>query len=435
MADLMESIGASSAGPTAAGAQFGAQQLDKIASYYMQKNLNRQAQANTVKNMKLGAELNAQQAYRAIAQSTSALKAAGLNPALATQGNFTATGVSNPAGTASSAPVGNAPDFAASLLAGKQVALLDAEKRNLEAQTKERESQAAKNTQDVEESKTRLPLNTKQREVMEQQIQKYGAETLNIGADYGRKLAEDSEAKRLIMQSYDYRAAKAKDTAERDYWLALKEAQGELNVGTLRAMRDFSAYVNDLDEYDMNMLLRQLRKQIAQMQLDDTSVLYDLAHMPEEEFEKLMAETADLYASRDLRKAYAEVGIPSDAAYKAQMRKTVRHNDFVGNMSDGNYFDAGMSQIPNLLSLFENSLMLRYLRGMPSGSQLPSGRPNGPAEALGRPAPKKGITSNGKPALSDAAAESWARIQKLRNGDPEAYYKAVDTWQKKYGKK
>lgn len=363
MADLMESVGASAAGPAAAGVQFGAQQLDKAVSYYMQKNLNRQAQANTVKNMKLAAELNGQQAFRAIAQSTTALKAAGLNPALATQGNFTATGVSNPAGVASSAPVGNAPDFAASLLAGKQIALLDAERQNLEAQTKERESQAAKNTQDVEESKSRLPLNTKQLEVMEQQIQKYGAETLNIGADYGRKLAEDSEAKRLIMQSYDYRAAKADTAAERDYWLGLKESQGELSVGTLWAMRDFSSYINDLDEYDKQMLFRNMQKQIMQMQIDDSSVMYDLAHMAEKEFEKLMAETADLYASRDLRKAYKEVGIPADAEYKAQMSKTTRHNDFVGNMSEGNYFDATMSQIPNLLSLFENALMLRYLKG------------------------------------------------------------------------
>lgn len=374
MSDLMESVGASAAGPVAAGAQFGAQQLDKVASYYMQKNLNRQAQANTVKNMKLAAELNSRQAFRAIAQSTSALKAAGLNPALATQGSFTATGVSNPAGTASSAPVGNAPDFAASLLAGKQIALLDAEKQNLEAQTKERESQAAKNTQDVEESKSRLPLNTKQHEVMEQLIQKYGTETLNIGADYGRKLAEDAEAKRLIMQSYDYRAANAKDAAERDYWLGLKESQGDLNVGTLWAMRDFSSYINDLDEYDKQMLFRNMQKQIMQMQIDDSSVLYDLAHMPEKEFEKLMAETADLYASRDLRKAYKEVGIPADAAYKAQMSKTMRHNDFVGNMSEGNYFDATMSQVPNLLSLFENALMLRYLKGA-RGAAVSSGVP------------------------------------------------------------
>ena len=335
MADLMDSLASGVAGgPAAAGAQYGAQQLDKAASYYMQKNLNRQAQANTVKNMKLAAELNGQQAFRAIAQSTSALKAAGLNPALATQGNFTATGVSNPAGTASSAPIGTAPDFAASLLAGKQIALLDAEKRNLDAQTKERESQAAKNTQDVVESESRLPLNSKQLEVMEQQIQKYGSEILLNGQEYGRMIAEDSEANRLIKESYDYRASIAKTPAERDYWLALKESQGELNVGTLRAMRDFSAYVNDLDEYDKNMLLRQVYKQIAQMQLDDTSVLYDLAHMPEAEFIKRMAETADLYASRDLRKAYAEVGIPSDAAYKEQMRKSIRQTYFRQNRYD-----------------------------------------------------------------------------------------------------
>lgn len=430
MADLMESSAAG--GPAAAAAQFGLQQLDKTVSYYQQKNLNRQAQAYTQKNMHLAHNLN----YRATVDQTNAMRMAGINPAMALAGNFSATGVSNPAGTASAAPAGHAPDIAPNFLAMKEIGLADAQKANIEASTKLQESAAAKNYQDIAESETRLPLNSKQLEVMEQQVQKYGSEILLNGQEFGRMVAADSEANRLIKQSYDYRASIAKTPSERDYWLALKEAQGDLNVGTLRAMRDFSAYVNDLDEYDKNMLLRQLQKQIAQMQLDDTSVLYDLAHMPEEEFKKLMAETADLYASRDLRKAYVDVGIPAESEYKKQMAKTMRHNDFVGNMSDGNYFDAGMSQIPNLLSLFENALMLRYLRGgMPSGSQLPSGRPKGPFEAIDGPAPKKGLASNGKPALSDAAAESWARIQKLRTSDPEAYYKAVEVWQKKYGKK
>lgn len=429
MSDLMDSV--SAGGPAAAAAQFGLQQLDKGISYYQQKNLNRQAQANTRKNMLLAHNLN----YRATVDQTNAMRMAGINPAMAISGNFSPTGVSNPAGAASAAPSGSAPDMVSGLLAGKEVQMADAQRANLEASTELQKSAAEKNRQEVEESKTRLPLNEKQLEVMEQQIQKYGTEILLNGQEYGRMLGEDSEAQRLIRQSYDYRASIAKTPAERDYWLALKDSQGELNIGVLRAMRDFSAYINDLDEYDKNMLLRQLHKQITQMQLDDTSVLYDLAHMPEEEFKKLMAETADLYASRDFRKAYTEQGIPAEVEYKKQMTKTTRHNDFVGNMSDGNYFDAGMSQIPNVLGLFENALMLRYLRGRGAGSALPPGKPGSPAEALRGPAPKKGVASNGKPALGDAAAESWARIQKLRTSDPQAYRKAVDAWQKKYGKK
>lgn len=63
---------------------------DSVNSYWQNKNLARQQQANTRKNMKEQAELEQQGMYNSIVQSTSALKAAGLNPAVAANGGFAA---------------------------------------------------------------------------------------------------------------------------------------------------------------------------------------------------------------------------------------------------------------------------------------------------------------------------------------------------------
>lgn len=102
--------------------------------YFNQKALNRQAQHMTRENMKLQKKLNLEQQYQSIANSTSAYKAAGLNPALAT-GAPAAAGVSMASGNAGSAALPQSPDVAAFLGAGAQLDMLSEQKRNLEANT------------------------------------------------------------------------------------------------------------------------------------------------------------------------------------------------------------------------------------------------------------------------------------------------------------
>lgn len=109
--------------------------------YYNQKKLNRQAQHMTQENMRLQKMLNLEQQYQSIANSTSAYKAAGLNPALAT-GAPAAAGVSMAPGDAGSAAMPQAPDVAALLGAGVQLDMLAAQEENLKENTELQREQA-----------------------------------------------------------------------------------------------------------------------------------------------------------------------------------------------------------------------------------------------------------------------------------------------------
>lgn len=125
--------------------------------YYNQKALNRQAQRMTQENMRLQKKLNLEQQYQSIANSTSAYKAAGLNPALST-GAPAAAGVSMASGNAGAAALPQSPDVAAFLGAGAQLDMLAAQKENLKANTnlQEEETREKKIKNDREHSKDSL---------------------------------------------------------------------------------------------------------------------------------------------------------------------------------------------------------------------------------------------------------------------------------------
>lgn len=74
---------------------FGMNLVNNAIQYYTQKNQQRQAQANTQKNMRLQQNLEDESWYNRIAMSTQALKAAGLSPVLATGATQGAAAVSH----------------------------------------------------------------------------------------------------------------------------------------------------------------------------------------------------------------------------------------------------------------------------------------------------------------------------------------------------
>lgn len=84
---------------TAAAIAYGAKLVDTGIQYFTNKNSQKQAQANTRKNMAEQVGLEDSSWYNRIAKSTQALKAAGLSPALATgqaQGAAAATPTASP---------------------------------------------------------------------------------------------------------------------------------------------------------------------------------------------------------------------------------------------------------------------------------------------------------------------------------------------------
>lgn len=122
-------------------AEEGMSLLNAGVQYFNQKALNRQAQSMTQENMRLQKKLNLEQQYQSIANSTSAYKAAGLNPALAA-GAPAAAGVSMAAGNAGAAGMPQTPDVAALLGAGAQLDMLATQKENVQENTELQREQA-----------------------------------------------------------------------------------------------------------------------------------------------------------------------------------------------------------------------------------------------------------------------------------------------------
>lgn len=428
MAGLFEIIGAGASG-------IAGNLVNNAIQYYTQKNQQRQAQANTQKNMRLQQELEDESWYNRIVKSTQALKEAGINPALAAGATQGAAAVSHSENMPQvSAPSGGADLVNSAMLVSSQRDLNEAsaEKARAEAQLSKQEIENKK--QEVEESESRVQLNSQQQSMLVDLSKKYQTESLILGTEYSRMLSEDSVAHHALM---DYCNRKIADPSlsesQRDFWTAFRAvgARGRFDVGALMAMRLYSEAWNSVEEYEREVAARAILKQVQDLQVKDEGIIEVLANMPVYQASLIFGQTAEALQNAEFRKAYRKDLLPSEKDKLDEDVRVQKHNDPAGMLKDGDYIGFGIYTLGNLLRFGGTILAARQFG---KGSSLSSGRPSSPAESLGGTAVKKGLTTDGKRALSDKAAESWARIQSLRTADPQAYRKAVDEWRKRYGK-
>lgn len=349
--------------------------------YQYQKNLNRQAQSYYERDLKLSQQLNIDAQRAAIAQSTRALRDAGISPAMASAGGFSAPAASSPlASSAAGISSGSGAEYVGAIT---QARLGDAQIENLEAQTQKTNAETDairnKNPEEVE-------LLRRQQRNLEALTEKYGTEQLLLGKEYERKLSEDDYVTKRLKNYIQFRVHQAEsrgDSVERDLWLSLlDETAAGLTLGTLAGMQRFAQYVNDLDEYDKDAVLRQLHRSIARMQLDDDKLLSVIAHMPENDAALKLAQMAEALANRDFRDAYRKELLPVQKSQGEQDIVSSRHKDFVGMAKDGDIGGAAAYLLPDLFHLGGEVLLLRSLRGSGKGSVLPLGKPENPAESF-----------------------------------------------------
>lgn len=296
--------------------------------YYANKNLSRQDQANYRKNLKLAAALDITNQRKAIEQSVTALRNAGLSPALAANGNFSAPAVSAAMGNTS---VGMpSTDLGSIMNAHNQRELLDVQKENIRSQTDANEAAANKYNAEAHE--------TEQREISGQR------ENLR-SSDYDKTMNESMREYYKVMANDS-----SKSQAERDYYDSLANSTNDYSRGTLQAQREFATFINELDEYQKEAVLRALTTKITQMQLKDEPTLEALAFAPKTLKNKMLAETADTWASKKWRDWQRESLGPAQAELLGTESEVKRHSDFVGMVDDGNYFGAAMYLLPSLMT-------------------------------------------------------------------------------------
>lgn len=318
--------------------------------YYNQKKLNRQAQTDTQQNMKLQKQLNLQQQYDSVRNYTSALRNAGLNPALASSGVQLAQGVSSAAGNAGQAamPENSAPAYLQAYNAiAKQESEIENTKANTELQKAEtdlKKQEVENKQQDVKESQSRIDLNGKQSEMLAELTQKYGTESLILGTEYDRMLKEDSVAHAALMEYCDRRIAGAQTEADRDYWSSLRAIgrNGKFNAGALMAMKLFSETWNSLDETETEVGARAIMRFVQSLQASDDEYLDTIARLPVYQAKLIFGQTAEAFENAAFRKAYRQDLLPTEAEKLEEDIRVQKHNDPAGMLKDGDYLGFGV---------------------------------------------------------------------------------------------
>lgn len=367
--------------------------IDNTVGYYTQKNLNRQARNDYQRNLKLSQQLNIEAQRKAIEQSTSALKKAGLSPALAAQGNFSAPAASAPLGQ-SSAPNPNF-DFGSSVAAVKQAQLLESEKENLSSQTEYNTAAAERQRadaallrqevenkkQDIEESKSRVSLNSQQENMLVDLAKKYQTESLLLGTEYSRMLSQDSFAHAALMEFCNRRIDGAQTEADRDFWTGLRAIgqRNKFDSGSLMAMSLFSEAWNSLDETETEVGARAIQRFIQTLQSNDDEYLETIARMPVYQAKLVFGQTAEAFQNAAFRKAYRQDLIPAEKDKLDEDIRVLKHNDPAGMLKDGDFLGFGV---------YAGSAVLRF------GGQILTARQFGKGGALANP---QGKQPNGQP--------------------------------------
>lgn len=360
--------------------QFGSSAAEKLLDtglqYYSQKNLNEQAQANAQKNMRFASDLALRNQYQSIVNAPMAMRAAGLNPALMNQGVSSIAGAGSPiAGPSGQMGRSNSSTYAENLLAAKQVALLDAEKENVKAstdkmraETVETEERTPTHRQNIEESESRIDLNSEFGKKLEAEVNKLTSDTLYVNREYQRLLDADSVNAELVKDEFKVRAEHSENQYQRDFWNGLLQLanDNEMTLGALLSLRSWVAYNEEVSAFENHDLARQVQNALSNLQLDDNDVLYSLAHMPTAQYLETLAQTRDLIESAKFRRASRELGLPAQAEFLAQERETMRNNDFIGHFKNGEYGQAALTQVPSLLRLGEDALLMYLLKRTPA---------------------------------------------------------------------
>lgn len=351
--------------------------------YYNQKKLNRQAQTDTQQNMKLQKQLNLQQQFDSVRNYTSALRAAGLNPALASSGVQMAQGVTSAAGNAGQAalPENNAPAYLQAYNAiAKQESEIENTKANTElqkAETNLKKQEVENKQQDIKESESRIELNEQQSKMLTELAQKYGTESLILGTEYDRMLKEDSVAHAALMEYCDRRIAGATSEADRDYWSSLRAIgrNGKFNAGALMAMKLFSETWNSLDETETEVGARAILRFVQSLQASDDEYLDTVARLPVYQAKLIFGQTAEAFENAAFRKAYRKDLLPTEADKLEEDIRIQKHSDPAGMLEDGDFLGFGV---------YAGSALLRFGGTILAARQFGRGSSNPDTGKLGK---------------------------------------------------
>ena len=310
------------------------------------------------------------------------LKRAGINPALAVSGQI-------PVGQSSALPVsGSGHMVPGTDSLAPAAAALQAQKQSdlTESEIEFNKSAAAKNY-----AEAGLPP----AEIAKKQAETEYQQRLN------RRLVDaDAAAAEHMSVRYSELSKSADSQLMRDYYASMAERAKGMTLGALQAQMQVTDWLRGLNDYDRDVVLNLVHKKVGQLQLKNHADLQALADMPFVQFKQVIAQTGDLNASRQLRdaerkqidelledrksllqaqteQASAGASYHSSAAEINDLRlhqmpkelEMEKHKNFVQMMDEGEYGNAALYLLEDIIGMVLGFVAGRYARGSRAGSK------------------------------------------------------------------
>lgn len=340
------------------------------------RHQGREATLNS-RSMAHAQQLNIKNLQQAPSAYVQGLKAAGVNPALALAGQIPVGQSPSALGTAGGASFSPGIDSlapaSAALQAKKQSELTDSE---------------------IELNRSTSAKNYAEAGLPPVEIAKKEAET-EYQQRLNRRLSDaDAAAAEHMSVRYSELAKTADSQLMRDYYASMAERVKGMTLGALQAQMQFTDWLRGVSDYERDVVLNLVHKKVGQLQLGNHADLRALADMPLEQFKQVIAQTGDLNASRQLRdaerkqinellqdrknllqsqteQASASASYHSSAAEINDLRlqqmpkelEMEKHKNFVQMMDDGEYGNAALYLLEDIVGMVVGFLAGRYARG------------------------------------------------------------------------
>lgn len=313
---------------------------DKVIDYSNQKNFNRQAQNNYVKNQNLLYQLGQQEQRNRAKNEVQGMINAGLSPALA-KGDMSGNVAVAPS-VGSSAPSGSFSP-SKSLQSGEELANLAEQRETMQKQRELMQSQADLNRAKIGETGSQTNLIDSQREKTEQEIRDWNT--------YSKVLTEQTISQlEKGLDGLKPDSAEFKDLSSRID--SLKSGLESVSKASLDALVHWSESGAKVDEANARKLAAQ-NESIVESLLRENGSLYFQAKMPEQAYEQISADISKTYADiarLAVEKQLTEIEL-KNIADRLEMDKSTNSQYLI---SEGRYGDAVVNEALNLLHLGED---------------------------------------------------------------------------------
>lgn len=327
-----------------------------MVNYVTQKNFNRQARADYQKHQKQNFEYSQQAQRNAPMNQVIGMRNAGLSPHALSGSGFAPAAMSGAPQNQTAAPQ---VDFSSNIseLINAMTNRFNAESQRISAEANKQNAES--NTQNARTNY----------DVGQATISQKEAETALTNTQVDRAASEDAQYREMIQQLADigekkggvYEALPAYlQAAAVAFANKRKEYNGDgdwkanYNKGTLQAISDYNLFVTNVAQREADFAKARLDKDVFETQINSPDIRDSIARMPEAEFDKLQAVSAQILAT--LPKIETEAALMKQQIEESTQRckkilieaQVLENSDYLTLLENEKYWQAAARMLGNV---------------------------------------------------------------------------------------